>query len=53
MGNFKVIHEIFSGKIDKFINGFETKVDEYLNNGWKLINCCMEGRNAYAYMQKG
>ena len=52
MANFTVIKQLIKGTIEATIKEFEIQVQEYLNNGWKLVNCIMEARYFLAFMVK-
>ena len=52
MAHFQIVQEIFAGNRDTFVKNFEKKVEQQMNNGWKLVNCTMEGSVFYAFMQK-
>ena len=33
-------------------NKIETEINEYLQEGWKIVNCSATGSNIYAFMIK-
>ena len=52
MPQFKVYQELFNGDKNFWFQNYERNVQQYLNDGWKLVTCQKDKQALYAFFQK-